>query len=255
MLASPALFPAFGDIPWGSEAGSGGAISLRLVTNESGIPLPAPRITNPDAVGNDSAGLYTSVEEVVAASPDEAVADAELIPETFDEIEPVEASESEPDRGAPDPAPETDATARASATPAEDAAPAPDNAVPFGAGGQPDIGASYSTTGGTYGVDVGDGTFGRQFGRYVNAMRRRISENWYQSMVDANVRSGERVTLEFEILRNGMIQDVRIIESSGVRSLDDSAERALYRVRQLEVLPPAYRGASIDVQFWFEFTR
>ena len=252
LVLSPALFPAFGDVPWGSEAGGGGGISMRLVADESGIPLPAPDITNPDAVGNESTGLFAPLEEAApAAVPDEAIAEAELVPETFEEIDEVPVPE--PDVGATSPgAPTPSPPAPA---PVAEAPPAPDNAIPFGEGGQPDIGAGFATTGGTYGVDVGDGTFGQQYGRYVNAMRRRVSENWYQSMIEANVQSGARVTMEFEILRNGLIQSVSVVESSGIRSLDDSAERAIYRVRQLEPLPPTYRGASIDVQFWFEFTR
>jgi TonB family protein len=246
LVTSPALFPAFGDSPWGSDGGLGGGISVNLVA-APGIPLPAPPITRPDAVGNDSAGLYTPPAEATPSAPEEVPADAELIPETFPEV----VSDEPPAEPEPEPA----EVAAANPAPAEETSPAPDNAVPFGEGGQPDIGGGVSSDQGIGGMAVGDGTFGERYGRYVDAMRRRISESWFQSMVDANVRSGLRVTMGFEVLRNGTLRNVRIVAPSGVRSLDESAERALLRVRRLEPLPPTYRGASIDVEFWFEFRR
>jgi len=260
-VTSPALFPAFGDVPWGSDAGGGGGISVQLVSSETGIPLPAPFQTNPDAVGNDSAGFYTPPEESAPTPVLEDASDAEPVPETFPELSDREDLENvvvEPQPPAPEPRPETretPAVAPARASSASATSTAPDNAVPFGEGGRPDVNAGFATGQGTYGVGVGDGTFGQRYGRYVDAMRRRISENWFQSMVDANVPRGRRVTLGFEILRNGIVRNVHIVESSGIRSLDDSAERAILRVRQLEPLPADYRGTSIEVEFWFEFAR
>lgn len=257
LVTSPSLFPDLGDA-WGGESGGSGGISVQLVSSLSGVPLPSPAFVSPDAVGNDSPGFYEP-DPAPPARPPETPADAEPIPEVF------EVAEAAPDVPVPVPAPPAAAPAAPvveappappSPTPArEDRAPAPDNAVPFGEGGQPDVSSGFSSDQGAGGLDIGDGAFGQQYGAYVRGMTRRISDNWFQGMVDANVGSGRRVTLSFDILRDGRIDGIRVVESSGNASLDTSAQRALLRSSPLPPLPLSYRGSSVGVRFWFEFRR
>jgi len=259
LITSPNLFPSFDDGTWGSEAGGGGGISVQLVSNLAGVPLPAPDILRPDAVGNDSPGLYEPLPEPEVSAPEESLADAEPIPESFEITpEPPEAAvepESEPARPAPRPAEPAAPRPAAPSEARDNPAPAPDNAVPFGEGGQSAISGGFSTGAGT-GLDFGDGgAFGQQYGTYVRAMRQRISDNWYQSMVNVAVPAGQRVTFAFDILRSGQIENVHLVESSGNASLDTSAERAILRSNPLPFLPTQYRGARISVQFWFEYRR
>jgi protein TonB len=259
LVTSPSLFPNLGDVTWGSEAGGGGGISVQLVAADfTGIPLPAPAVVSPEAVGNDSPGFYEPVPTPEAAPPEEDLTEAEPIPETF-EPPAVEAPRPEP-AAAPEAAPpEPGATAPPAPTPPspprEERPPVPDNAVPFGQGGQLDISGGFSTGQGTGSVDIGDGAFGQQHSTYVRAMTQRISQNWFQSMVNLAVPSGRRVTLTFDILRDGRIQNTRIVESSGDSTLDTSAERAIQRSSPLQPLPLAFRGNQVSVRFWFEFQR
>lgn len=257
LIASPLLFPSNSEL-WGSEGGSGGAISFQTVSDLSGLPLPPAPNARPDAIGNDSAGLYEPVPQPEAASPPEpAPEDAEPVPENFEvREEPEAAPKPEPTPPPAPPRPEpTPPAPRLPDPPRDPVAPPSDNAIPFGGGGRPDVSGAITTGQGTGGLEVGDGAFGSQYGTYVRAMRQRISNYWYQSMVNASVPYGSRVTLTFDILRNGQIDNVEIVEGSGDPSLRDSALRAILRSSPLSPLPATFRGSRINVRFWFEFQR
>ncbi len=246
-LLSPIMFPAYGSADWGSDTGGGEGISVEIVSSISGVPLPAPEVVNEDAVANESAGLYESEPEVEEAPVEEEVAEAELIPET---TAPVETTPPSPP---PDPAPPPPP-----ADPEPDRAESsqPDNAVPFGQGGRPALNYGQFQVGdGTGGVELGAGAFGERYARYVEGLQRRISQNWLQSTVNQQIRSAPRVYVSFDILRDGTIANARIEESSGIRTLDNSALRAIYVSNPLERLPADFQGRSVSVRFWFEFKR
>ena len=88
----------------------------------------------------------------------------------------------------------------------------------------------------------GTGDFGSRFGWYVDAVRRKVSENWLKYEVDPNVDTARRVYIYFEIDRSGAPGNIRVEQSSGVPSLDQSATRALQRIDTFGPLPPEYNG-------------
>ncbi len=104
---------------------------------------------------------------------------------------------------------------------------------------------------GTSAINVTDQSFGARFGYYVRAMNQKISQQWSTQTLDAKAQ-GLRVYLTFRIDRQGVPGDVRIVQSSGDRALDQSAVRALERIDTLGPLPQAYSGSYIDVQYYFE---
>ena len=239
----PGIFPAYGIIGWGSEEGGEAGVSVSIVSNISGIPLPAPAVMNETAAANESAGFF---ESEPAPPPEEAapaevpVVEAEPVPET---IAPVETTPPPPPpRPAPTEDPETSET--------------PDNAVPFGQGGLPAINfGQFGSGDGTGAVAMGEGAFGERYGSYVESITRRISENWLQSMIAANVNTAPRIYVSFDILRDGTIMNEQIEESSGIPTLDRSAMRAIFASNPLTPLPGDFRGRSVSVRFWFEYTR
>ncbi len=104
---------------------------------------------------------------------------------------------------------------------------------------------------GTSAINVTDQSFGDRFGYYVRAMNQKISRQWLTQTLDANAQ-GRRVYLTFRIDRDGTPGNVRIVQSSGDRTLDSSAVRALERIDTLGPLPEAYGGSYIEVQYYFE---
>jgi TonB family protein len=53
-------------------------------------------------------------------------------------------------------------------------------------------------------------------------------------------------------MRNGTIEDIRIVESSGNRSVDYTAQRAVLAITPFRALPPGLRRSSIVVDIFFQ---
>ena len=128
------------------------------------------------------------------------------------------------------------------------------NVVPFGQGGP--VSGPYGRVQrggakGGFGFN-GGGDFGTRFGWYVDAVRRKVSENWMKYEIDPSISTTRRVYIYFEITRPGAPANIRIEQSSGIPSLDQSALRALQRIDTFGPLPPEYSGNRVSVEFWFD---
>ncbi len=238
VILSPGLFPAFGS-NWGSPTGGSGGISVKIVGNISGVPLPTPEVVQENAPANESPGFYKTEPEPPPPPPDKA----ELIPET-----------KAPVKTTPTPKPPRPAVAPSKPRPAQDEPPS--NAIPYGQGGRPSLAyGQFSTGAGDAGIGFGDASFGDRYGTYVNAITRAISNNWLKSLVDARIQRAPRVYLTFDIGRDGTISNLGVKQSSGIPSLDRSAQRAVLASNPLLPLPSEYRGGSVNVIFYFEYSR
>jgi TonB family protein len=237
LVFSPGLFPMLG-AAWGTPEGSANVgINAKIVGSISGVPLPTPPVVNETAPANDSPGLYKS-EPAPPKEPDKT---AEPIP---DATAPVKTAPPKPKPVPPAPK---------QATPAPET---PSNAVPYGEGGKPALAyGQFQTGAGEAGIGFGDAAFGDRYGTYVNTITRIISSNWLKSMVDSRVSRAPRVYLTFTIGRNGKISNVEVQQSSGIPTLDRSAQRAVLVSDPLPPLPSDYRGSDVNVRFYFEYSR
>lgn len=226
-----------GDL-WG---GPGGAISVGLVGNVPGIPMPRPEIETPNRVVDETKGLYKAdpAPEIKQPPPPDTIA----LPK-FKLVKPPPKYDSRKSKLLENPT------------------PPPPNAVPYGRGGTPTVpytsfamGAGASTQGGMAVGDAGGGNFGSRFSWYVEAVQRRVSGNWLQSTIDPGLSSAPRVIATFDILRDGTITNIQILRSSGNQSVDMSEVRAIRESSPLDRLPPGYSGSKVSVEFWFDFHR
>jgi protein TonB len=169
----------------------------------------------------------------------------------------------EPDKA--EPLPEKKAPVPKKSSPAPKPAPAPKspptpppptNAVPYGGGGNPNInyGQFATQNGGIAGFGDG-GAFGTKYGEYVQAMIRRISQNWIKGLVDSHITRAPRVYISFDIGRDGKVSNVAVKQSSTYPSLDNSAMRAIYASNPLQPLPRDYTGTTVSVTFYFEYIK
>jgi periplasmic protein TonB len=114
----------------------------------------------------------------------------------------------------------------------------------------------YGAQTGTGGVGVGPGSaFGNRFGYYRDLLEQKVSQKWHTEDVDARLRTAPPVIINFEILRNGSVRDVRILQGSGNRALDYSAQRAIYEANPFPALPAGFEGSSARIEFWFTLKR
>lgn len=217
---------------WGGAGG--GAVTVGLVGNLPGIPLPRPEAQPPSRVVDETKGLYK--EEPRAPEPP--------VPET----KLPEFTRNKPPRYVTRPSKVLD-------TPA----PPPTGAIPYGQGGAPNLPYTQftmgSSTSGGLGFSGPGGDFGGRFPWYVQAVRNRISSNWLQSTVDPGVAWAPRAVVTFQILRDGHIANIELLRSSGNASVDNSARRAILSSSPLAPLPGEYSGSYVSVEFWFEFRR
>ena len=146
----------------------------------------------------------------------------------------------------------------------EDNTPPPQNAVPYGQGGSPAVPYSapqfHDGHGGATQAGMGfQRPGGGDFGRAVFLVRGRGAQprqqQWLQSTVDPSVAGRRAPTFRFEILRNGTVTNVQMLQSSGKRSVDNSAVRAILSSSPLQPLPGDYSGGNVSVEFWFDFRR
>jgi protein TonB len=73
--------------------------------------------------------------------------------------------------------------------------------------------------------------------------------------IDPRIAAAQRVYVVFDIARDGHPANVKIEQSSGVPSLDQSAVRALQRIDTFGPLPSDYSGNKVSVEFWFDYKR
>jgi protein TonB len=237
VLFSSKLFPSTG-LNWGSkDASPASGINVKIAGSVSGIALPTPEVVTETAPANDNPGLYKSKEPEPAPEPTKKAVE---IPD------PKVLKTPQPKKAAP-PAP---SAAKSTPPPPE----IPTNAVPGGEGKPSMSYGDFSTGAGGAGLQFGDAAFGDRFGTYVNTLKRTISNNWLKSMVDARVQKAPRVYVTFDIERDGTVTNVGVQQSSGIPSLDRSAQRAV-QVSSLPPLPSEYRGSKVNVIFYFEYSR
>jgi len=218
---------------WG---GPGGSVTVGLVGGLPAIPLPQPDTVSPNRVVDESKGLYQSE------------------PKPRPELEATPIPKFEKDKPPKH-------MSRPSRT-LENPTPPPPNAVPYGGGGTPTVPVSSFTMGSAgataAGLAIGGasgGDFASRFASYVTAVQQRISREWLQSSVDPSLAWAPRVSVTFDILRDGSVTNLQLLQSSNNRSLDTSALRAVQSASPLLPLPAAYSGSRVSVEFYFDYRR
>lgn len=138
-------------------------------------------------------------------------------------------------------------------------APAP-ALSPTGKGSGAGTGAKLGTGGGSGGVgNPGPGNpNGRpgidairepDFGPYMRDLQRRIKMNWNPPKGNES----KRVVLLFKIAKDGRLLSCSVFKSSGLPNADKAALDAVKLTAPFKPLPAEYKGASIDIQFTFDY--
>jgi periplasmic protein TonB len=215
---------------WGS-GGGGDAMGATLVNS---VPLPASEVQTNNVLATESKGLSQSQPK---AEVEEKEPDAIPIADKNSKKKPKPVTSTNARKAQPEPE---------------------SNEIPYGEGG-PVSGpyAMFSAGGakGGFGFTGGGGDFGSRFSWYVQAVQRKVSENWLRYEVDPNVKEASRVYITFDIGRDGHPTNVEIEQPSNVPSLNISATRAIQRIDTFGPLPPEYSGSKVSVEFWFDYKR
>ena len=216
---------------WGNNwGGNGSAVRVGAVTSLPGMPLPAPMLATRSTLATQNPGLYKTEEVKPQPKPE-----AKEIPKFKDSVAREKAE-------------------RINKRIQKEELETPDNAVPYGLGGKPSMTyGQFVSAAGEGGLNLGE--FGDRYGWYVGAVRNRISSNWLLAMISPSIMTAPRVYVNFTILRDGHIDDVKIVQSSGTPEVDRSALRAVLASNPLGPLPPDYPSGKVTVEFYFDFHR
>ncbi len=112
---------------------------------------------------------------------------------------------------------------------------------------------SGSDTGSAFSSQIGLSNF--PFTYYLQIIIDRVSNNWFTSLVDPGVLGSFQATVHFKIYKNGQISELKIEESSGIRSLDLSALRAIQTSAPFPPLPGAYEDEYLGIYLIFEHSK
>ncbi len=104
-----------------------------------------------------------------------------------------------------------------------------------------------------YSSQIGLSSF--PFTYYLQIIINRVSSNWFTSLVDPGIRGNFQATVYFKIYKSGQISDLKIEESSGIRSLDLSALRAIQSSAPFPPLPRDYKEEHLGIHLIFEHTK
>src|ERR1700682_502257 len=221
-------FIQFRDNRWGGVGGDLGGTKVNLVSS-AGIPMPKETVVTESKAVDPTKGLYK--EE--PPKPPEPKTDATKFPQ-FAKEKPLPPS-------------------RPSRT-LEKKKPPPENAVPYGKGGNPDLPTGYSQTpgGGSSGVSVqgqGGADFASRYARYIEGVKSRIYRNWNVLSLDNIARASRTMhcAVTFTINRDGSTKDEHISAFSGNPSYDYAALHAVKSAgaEPLEQLPADYAGSYV----------
>jgi len=95
-------------------------------------------------------------------------------------------------------------------------------------------------------------TLGSRFGAYAQQIQDLIARNWNTG--DVIARTAPPVIATFDLMRDGSIRNLAILQGSGVPSLDFSVRRAIEGVR-FPPLPQAYDQSYAKCEFTFELKK
>jgi TonB family protein len=114
----------------------------------------------------------------------------------------------------------------------------------------------YSAQPGSGRISTGSNTtLGNRFAAYGAQIQELVARHWRTGDVDPNVQKAPVVIATFELLRDGSIRNVQILQASGVSSLDFSVRRAILEASPFPPIPPSFEKDYARVEFWFELKR
>lgn len=217
---------------WGEHAMEAGAIQATMV---SSIPLP-PRQRSLDT------GVLTSEKPSPAPTPEKERAEPPPSPKDIEipnKVQPKPPKVAERETPEPPKRPQP-------------APPQPNKATSGETAGIRIAQSTMQLKNGSSSVSVEDRSFGTRYAYYIAIVNRTVAQNWYTQEADPIASEGRRVTLLFDIGRDGTPANARILTRSGSSSLDTSAVRALQRVDGFGPLPA---GDHITVEYSFDYRR
>jgi TonB family protein len=111
-------------------------------------------------------------------------------------------------------------------------------------------------SGSSKGIEILSDTMGFDFGPYMKRLKYAVQNHWNAVMPDVArppaMKSGT-VTIELSVMKNGGVQDMKLVKSSGDVELDKAAWRGITDAIPLPVLPLEFKGDHLKLRCNFQY--
>jgi TonB family protein len=98
-------------------------------------------------------------------------------------------------------------------------------------------------------------TLGTNYAAYGAQIQQLIATHWHTETIDQTIRSAPVVMVTFEIMRDGSVRNLNILQGSSIPPLDASVERAILDSNPLPPLPSGFPHDSVLIDSSFELKR
>lgn len=98
-------------------------------------------------------------------------------------------------------------------------------------------------------------TLGDRFAGYAAQIRELVAQKWRTGDVDQHIQNPPTVIATFDLMRDGSTRNVRLLQRSGIPSLDFSVERAILEASPFPPIPAVFEKDYAKVEFIFELKR
>ncbi len=98
-------------------------------------------------------------------------------------------------------------------------------------------------------------TMGDRFSAYGAQIQQLVASHWRTDTIDGRIRSGPTVTARFDLMRDGSVRGLRIVQGSDIPPLDASVQRAIQDASPLPPLPAEFPHDQATFEFIFELKR
>ena len=115
-----------------------------------------------------------------------------------------------------------------------------------------DFGLSQGKAGGVMGpMEILTDTMGVDFGPYLNRVLHDVRQNWYQLIPESASFKRGWVTIDFFILKDGTVQGLKVVDSSGDVTLERPAYGSIKGSDPFQPLPREFAGPYLGLRFRF----
>lgn len=111
---------------------------------------------------------------------------------------------------------------------------------------------------GAGGVGVGTNSpIGTRFGYYADIIRNKVAQNWHTGEVDPRISNAPELVVRFTLRRDGSVvsNSVKVVQSSRIQPLDNSAQRAILDASPFGQLPQQFEKDQADLELHFILRR
>ena len=125
-----------------------------------------------------------------------------------------------------------------------------------GDGGNYGLGTGKKGTYATGPLEVLSDTMGVDFGPYLARVLHDVKVNWYNLIPEsarAPMMKKGKVTIEFAILKDGTVQGMTLVSTSGDVALDRGAWGGITASNPFSPLPTEFRGQYLGLRFTFYY--